>query len=366
MQREEFKRLGVEGDWEHYYSTMAYKAEATIAAELMKFAHERRAVPRLQAGDVERGGEDGAGRSRGRVPRLHERHGVGEVSRRQRARDAGESRRRARVSELATGVASVVIWTTTPWTIPGNRAISYSSKIAYGLYEVTAAPEATGRSRAISFILADKLARGGDEGGKDRGDGYRAPGERDGGGLAAARRARIRLRALGYDFEVPCSPAITSRTRTARASCIPRPATAARTSTSGWRTPRELKARGIDTTIPFTVDGDGRFTKDAPGFEGKRVIDDKGNKGDANEAVIKALAEASADRARPAQAPVSALLALQEAGDLPQHAAVVHRHGQAAAARRARAANARCARLRSRPSRRPSSCRPPGRTGCAA
>ena len=38
MQREEFKRLGVEGDWEHYYSTMAYKAEATIAAELMKFA----------------------------------------------------------------------------------------------------------------------------------------------------------------------------------------------------------------------------------------------------------------------------------------------------------------------------------------
>ena len=38
MQREEFKRLGVEGDWEHYYSTMAYKAEAIIAAELMKFA----------------------------------------------------------------------------------------------------------------------------------------------------------------------------------------------------------------------------------------------------------------------------------------------------------------------------------------
>ena len=53
-----------------------------------------------------------------------------------------------------------------------------------------------------------------------------------------------------------------------------------------------LKARGIDTNIPFTVDADGRFTKEAPGFEGKRVIDDKGNKGDANEAVIKALVEA--------------------------------------------------------------------------
>ena len=38
VQREEFKRLGVEGDWDHYYSTMDYRAEATIAAELMKFA----------------------------------------------------------------------------------------------------------------------------------------------------------------------------------------------------------------------------------------------------------------------------------------------------------------------------------------
>ena len=38
VQREEFKRLGVEGDWQHYYSTMAYKAEAIIANELMKFA----------------------------------------------------------------------------------------------------------------------------------------------------------------------------------------------------------------------------------------------------------------------------------------------------------------------------------------
>ena len=94
---------------------------------------------------------------------------------------------------------------------------------------------------------------------------------------------------------------------------------------------RSCEQRGIDTAIPFTVDGDGRFTKDAPGFEGKRVIDDKGNKGDANEAVIKALAEAGMHgRARPPQASVSALLALQEAGDLPQHAAVVHRHGQAA------------------------------------
>ena len=50
--------------------------------------------------------------------------------------------------------------------------------------------------------------------------------------------------------------------------------------------------RGINTTIPYTVDADGRLTEQAPGFTGKRVLTDKGEKGDANEAVIKALTAA--------------------------------------------------------------------------
>ena len=53
---------------------------------------------------------------------------------------------------------SIVIWTTTPWTIPGNRAISFSSKIDYGLYEVTAAPEGNWAKVGDKLILADKLA----------------------------------------------------------------------------------------------------------------------------------------------------------------------------------------------------------------
>jgi isoleucyl-tRNA synthetase len=55
---------------------------------------------------------------------------------------------------------------------------------------------------------------------------------------------------------------------------------------------RALEARGINPAIPYTVDENGAFTSHAPGFEGKRVINDKGEKGDANEAVIKALVEA--------------------------------------------------------------------------
>ena len=119
-----------------------------------------------------------------------------------------------------------------------------------------------------------------------------------------------------------------SPTTPARASSTPRPATAATTSTSGWRTAALLAERGIDTRIPYTVDEDGFYTADAPGFEGKRVITDKGDKGDANEAVIAALVAAgNTRRARAPEAPISAFLALEEAGDLSQHAAMVHRDG---------------------------------------
>jgi isoleucyl-tRNA synthetase len=55
---------------------------------------------------------------------------------------------------------------------------------------------------------------------------------------------------------------------------------------------RALEARGINAIIPYTVDENGALTDQAPGFTGKRVINDKGEKGDANEAVIKALIEA--------------------------------------------------------------------------
>jgi isoleucyl-tRNA synthetase len=54
--------------------------------------------------------------------------------------------------------ASVVIWTTTPWTIPGNRAVAYAPKIAYGLYEVTAAENDFGPRPGEKLIFAENLA----------------------------------------------------------------------------------------------------------------------------------------------------------------------------------------------------------------
>jgi isoleucyl-tRNA synthetase len=51
--------------------------------------------------------------------------------------------------------ASVVIWTTTPWTLPGNRAISFSPKIAYGVYRVTDAPADNWAKTGDVLVLAD-------------------------------------------------------------------------------------------------------------------------------------------------------------------------------------------------------------------
>ena len=71
VQREEFKRLGVEGDWDNPYTTMSFAAEAQIARELMKFAANGTLYRGSKPVMWSRGGEDRARRSRGRVRGLH-------------------------------------------------------------------------------------------------------------------------------------------------------------------------------------------------------------------------------------------------------------------------------------------------------
>ena len=96
----------------------------------------------------------------------------------------------------------------------------------------------------------------------------------------------------GYEFTVPLLPGdhVTDDTGTGFVHTAPGHG---REDFDVWTAnARELEQRGINTTIPYTVDENGAFTDHAPGFTGKRVINDKGEKGDANEAVIKALVEA--------------------------------------------------------------------------
>jgi isoleucyl-tRNA synthetase len=284
VQRDEFQRLGVVGDWAHPYTTMDFYAEAQIARELMKFAANGTlyrgskpvmwsVVEKTALAEAEVEYEDYTSDTVWvKFPIAGTRTRTGEG-----ARDLRDS--------------SIVIWTTTPWTIPGNRAVSYSAKIEYAVFEVTDAPERNWANKGDKFVLAKKLA------------------------IDVMRQARVlayrELRALSadelgplicshplrgfadnYDFDVPLLKGdhVTDDVGTGFVHTAPGHG---REDFDVWTAhARELAAQGIDTNIPYTVDADGRFTEQAPGFTGKRVLTDKGEKGDANDAVIKALIDA--------------------------------------------------------------------------
>jgi isoleucyl-tRNA synthetase len=284
VQREEFERLGVVGDWAHPYTTMDYFAEAQIARELMKFAAN---------GTLYRG-------SKPVMWSVVEKTALAEaeVEYEDYVSDqvwvkfplrTGQSRSSDPQAPDLRRV-SVLIWTTTPWTIPGNRAVSYSPKIEYGLYQIVDALSDNWAKVGDRFLLADKLAV----------DVFRQA--RVTAFKQVARVATEKLSGLlcdhplkslgGYDFAVPLlrGDHVTEDTGTGFVHTAPGHG---RDDFDVWTAnAAKLSAQGINTTIPYTVDAEGRFTEQAPGFAGKQILTDTGEKGDANEAVIKALVAA--------------------------------------------------------------------------
>lgn len=277
VQREEFKRLGIIGDWDHPYQTMTYPAEAQIARELMKFAAN---------GTLYRG-------SKPVMWSVVEKTALAEAEVEYEDYTSDTVWVKFPVTSPAHGAlasASVVIWTTTPWTLPGNRAISFSPKIAYGLYKVTDAPADNWAKTGDLLILAHALAA--EVFKQARVTSYEKVRDIPGDTLDAVECAHP-LRGLGggYEFTVPllAGDHVTDDTGTGFVHTAPGHG---REDFDVWMAnARELQARGISTAIPYTVDENGAYTAQAPGFTGKRVITDKGEKGDANEAVIKALIE---------------------------------------------------------------------------
>jgi isoleucyl-tRNA synthetase len=293
VQRGEFKRLGVEGDWAHPYTTMSFPAEAQIARELMKFAAngllyrgskpvmwsvvEKTALAEAEV-EYEDYTSDTVWVKFPVVP-----HHVDTA-----VMPNGDHRMLPPDAFLQN--ASVVIWTTTPWTLPGNRAISFSSKIAYGLYEVTDAADDKWAKKGDRFVLADKLAA--DVFKQARVEAYQKVSAVSTDVLASVICSHPLRSVGGYDFAVPLLSGehVTEDTGTGFVHTAP---SHGREDFDVWMANKAaLEARGIKTAIPYTVDENGAFTDAAPGFTGKRVITDKGEKGEANEAVIKALIDA--------------------------------------------------------------------------
>jgi len=191
----------------------------------------------------------------------------------------------------ALASASIVIWTTTPWTLPGNRAISFSPKISYGLYKVTEAAADNWAKPGDCLILADALAESVFK--QARVTAYEKVRDIPADTLDVVECSHpLKGLAGGYEFIVPLLPGdhVTDDTGTGFVHTAPGHG---REDFDVWTSnAAKLAARGINPTIPYTVDENGTFTDHAPGFIGKRVLTDTGEKGDANEAVIKALSDA--------------------------------------------------------------------------
>jgi isoleucyl-tRNA synthetase len=203
---------------------------------------------------------------------------------------SGDSKNRTKTEvEEKLLQSSVVIWTTTPWTIPGNRAVSFSSRIEYALYEVTEAPENNWAKVGDRFVLATKLAA--DVFKAAKADGYRHVGPVTSEQLKYSTCAHP-LAALGYTFPVPLLDGDHVTDDTGTGFVHTAPGHGADDYIIWTKNQKALRDRGIDATVPFTVDADGVMTEAAPGFTGKRVLKENGDKGDANDAVIKALQEA--------------------------------------------------------------------------
>jgi isoleucyl-tRNA synthetase len=293
VQREEFKRLGVEGDWDNPYLTMNYKAEAIIARELLKFADSgqlyRGSKPvmwsvvektALAEAEVEYADyvSDAIYVKFPIVPTVVDTRVVG-----------GHYNTLEQDSHARLNGAFIVIWTTTPWTIPGNRALSYSAKINYGLYEITSAPKDNWAALGEKYILADKLAADVFKAAKV--DSFVRLQDVNPLGLACSHPLENSDLEI-YDFPVPLLDGDHVTDDAGTGFVHTAPGHGADDYIVWTANQKALRERGINTDIPTTVDADGFLTNEAPGLTGKRVITDKGEKGDANEAVIAALKEA--------------------------------------------------------------------------
>ena len=275
IQREEFKRLGVAGKWENPYLTMNFHAERVIAEEFQKF---------LMTGTLYQGSKPVMW-----SPVEKTALAEAEVEYHDRQSDAIWVKFPALRGVGDLEHAFVVIFTTTPWTIPQNRAICFGPKISYGLYEVTGRPEECWANIGDKYLLADDLAA-------------------DVFGMARLEDTMFRrLRDVGsdelsklvcrhpfngaegsegeWDFDVPLLTGdhVTDDTGTGFVHTAPSHGD-------------DDYAIGVKHNLPMTYNilDDSSYRVDLPFFGGQAILKPNGKPGGANKAVIEKLKEIKA------------------------------------------------------------------------
>ncbi|MFP7675761.1 isoleucine--tRNA ligase [Marivita sp. S0852] len=290
IQRDEFKRLGITGTWDRPYLTMDYRAERIIAEEFQKF---------LMNGTLYQGSKpvmwspvEKTALAEAEIEyHDHKSHTIWVPFKvvEPLIDDGGDfphADQRLVTADLAS--AKVVIWTTTPWTIPSNKAVAYGTDITYGLYEVTGRPDECWAQVGDSYLLADTLAEDVLAKARLEPSMYRRVRDVSADELGALTLAHPLRGADGadgfWDYDVPMIDGdhVTDDAGTGFVHTAP---------SHGQEDYDAFVARGWMDRMTHNVGEESEFLPHVPFFAGLRVLDHKGKEGKANTAVIDKLVE---------------------------------------------------------------------------
>jgi isoleucyl-tRNA synthetase len=261
-QRRDFRRLGVLGDWDRPYLTMDYRFEADIVRALGRI---------IERGHLHKGSKPvhwcidcGSALAEAEVEYADRESIAIDVRFPLLDEEALFARCHAVPDGHGEGPISVVIWTTTPWTLPANQAVALNPELEYALVQTDGeGPAEHGRERLLvaEGLLKDTMDRWGIEHYRviayGRGDAFEG----------------LRLKHPFYEREVPI---IVGEHVTLDAG------TGAVHTAPGHGLEDYLVGSRYGLAVDNPVGGDGRFVPDTPLFAGENVFD-------ANEQVVETL-----------------------------------------------------------------------------
>ena len=243
VHKEQFKRLGVVGDWDNYYSTMSYDAEAQIVRELGKF---------LKEGSLYKGFKPVLWSTVEKTALAD-----AEVEYQDHKSDTIYSSFLVKKSTLKDLEGTdIIIWTTTPWTIPANKALAYNESLDYLIIQIDDDGDFKNRKIVIAEALKDSVIRDCDI--KKYKDIKKFKGKEFKGTVC-----NHPFLELGYDYEVPMLAArfVTTEQGTGIVHCAPSH------GPDDFNLCLNHEIKAIET-----VDGDGKYTKNIPLFEGIHIF----------------------------------------------------------------------------------------------
>ncbi len=243
IHKDQFKRLGVVGDWDNYYSTMSFDAEAQIVRELGKF---------LKEGSLYRGFKPVLWSTVEKTALAD-----AEVEYQDHRSDtiyASFPVKSSNIKELND--SEIVIWTTTPWTIPANKALAYNESLDYLLIEVNDHRDFKNKKIVIADTLIDTVVK------DTKIQSFKKLKNFKGKDLKGTICNHPFLK-LGYEYDIPMLEAsfVTTEQGTGIVHCAP---------SHGPDDFNLCMNNGIKAIE--TVDGDGRYTKNVALFEGIHIF----------------------------------------------------------------------------------------------